>query len=311
MRRAILPLVVALLTLPIGPADAQPRVDKNVVYGMVSGTALLLDVHHPTAPNGAGVIWVGGSGWATDPEYGTAGLKDSLTIFRPWMQRLLSAGYTVFVVNHRQSPLFHYPDPVRDVQRAVRFVLANAKQFDVEPSRVGGMGDSSGAHLIALAGVMDGDGSAGDADAVERQPIRLGALVLRAAPTNLSTVRESDGLARLGAFLQMSAPTDDTPKTSVRYRTYVEASPVTYLDPNDPPTLLIHGDADTSVPHSQSVAFQAALTKVGVANKLITIPGGGHRGPNFGLAQGSAAPDYLSEMVKWFDTYLKPRSGAK
>ena len=73
------PLVVAGLVL-LGSgvtASAQSRVDTNVVYGMYSGPALLLDVHHPARPNGFGIVFIPGSGWSAPLGYGAAPLKES------------------------------------------------------------------------------------------------------------------------------------------------------------------------------------------------------------------------------------------
>ncbi len=57
---------------------------------------------------------------------------------------------------------------------------------------------------------------------------------------------------------------------------YREASPITYVTPDDPPLLLIHGDADSAVPFQQSELMLAALEEQGVETRLIRIPGGGH-----------------------------------
>src|SRR4029453_7215947 len=62
---------------------------------------------------------------------------------RIWVPPLTAAGYTVFVPNHRAAPAFHYPDPVHDIQRAVRFVRHNAARFKVDANRLGGMGGVS------------------------------------------------------------------------------------------------------------------------------------------------------------------------
>ena len=63
------------------------------------------------------------------------------------------------------------------------------------------------------------------------------------------------------------------------------ASPVTHLDPRDPPTLLIHGELDKVVPVSQSRAFLAALKEKGVPAELLVIPGVDHS------FVGASAPD--------------------
>src|SRR5262249_36923137 len=92
------------------------------------------------------------------------------------------------------------------------------------------------------------------------------------------------------------------PKTSKQYRAYWEASPINYVSRDDAPFLLIHGDADRSVPIVESESMQEALQRAGVAAKLIRIPGGGH-GPTFPGAKNP--PNFASEMVRWFDEHLQ------
>lgn len=287
---------------------AQPRVERNIIYGMYSGTALLMDVHYPVDANGLGAIFVPGSGWSADPAYGAAGIKDG-EIARIWVPPLTGAGYTVFVPNHRATPAFHYPDPLHDIQRAVRFVRHNAARFEIDSHRLGGIGGSSGGHLIALMGLMDGKAEDDSADPVDQQSAKLQALVVYSAPADLSM--EPVGAA-VGALLQIPAPTPRSPKASARL--YQEASPISYVTADDPPTLLLAGDADTTVPHRHAMALQAALQKVHVESKLITIPRGTH-GPTFGLAAGTPRPadwpDYHREMVRWFDEHLKTTKPAR
>src|SRR5215218_213913 len=86
------------------PVAAETRVDRNVVYGMYSGLALLLDVYVPDRPNGYGVVFISGSGWSAPLGYGAPGLK-SMQV-SDWSPELLGAGYTVFAINHRATPRF-------------------------------------------------------------------------------------------------------------------------------------------------------------------------------------------------------------
>ena len=83
-------------------------------------------------------------------------------------------------------------------------------------------------------------------------------------------------------------------------------SPVTQVGPNSPPTLLIHGDADTLVPYAQSQAMETALRKAGAPLRLITVPGGVH-GADFGGGSHPEWPNYYGETVGWFDKYLRGR----
>ena len=96
------------------------QVETSVVYGMISGLALLMDVYRPDAPNGLGLIHISGSGWTAPLGLDARPLKESAHVQiegRP----LLEAGYTLFTINHRATPRFAYPDPVLDAQRAVRW----------------------------------------------------------------------------------------------------------------------------------------------------------------------------------------------
>jgi acetyl esterase/lipase len=122
------------------------------------------------------------------------------------------------------------------------------------------MGGSSGGHLIALTALLAAPGIADDPDPVNREPATLQAIVLRATPTDLIAQARADHGGGVAGFLELPWPADaagvrQNPRTEKRYR---EASPSTYVSPKAPPTLLIHGDADESVPFQESVAMEAA-----------------------------------------------------
>lgn len=253
-------LIAVLLAAP--SLSAQARVDRNVVYGMYSGLALLMDVHHPAQANGYGLILIWGSGWLSLPAYGAQQLKGSGV-----PQILLDVGYTVFTINHRAAPRFRYPAAVEDVQRAVRFVRHHAERYGIDPSQLGGFGDSSGAHLVSMLGTMDGDGDPNDPDPVNRESAKLQAVVARASPTDFANF-DSGAVSIVASFLGAPLGWDDA--------TDREASPITYVTSDDPPLLLIHGDADQMVPFKQSELMLAALEEKGVETQLIRIPGGGH-----------------------------------
>lgn len=302
MSHRLLPLVAAGFLL-LGLSDtvsAQSRVDRNVVYGMYSGTALLLDVHYPAKPNGFGVIFIPGSGWSAPLGYAAPPLKESDQVGM-YVPSLTEAGYTVFAITHRATPTFRYPAQLEDAQRAARFVRANATKYGINPARIGGAGGSSGAHLVSMLGTMGAPGNASDPDPVNRESARLQVIVARAAPLDLLQMNPSSASAAL-ALLLGSRVVEATPKTSVEYKAAWDASPINYVSADSSPFLLIHGDADKTVPFSQSEMMEAALKKAGVPVKLVTVKGGDH-GPTFPGATNP--PDYKGEMVKWFDVYLR------
>jgi acetyl esterase/lipase len=290
-------VAVFVLTLFSVSSFAQPgsRVDANVVYGMYSGLALLMDVHRPEKPNGYGVIFVSGSAWQAPMTYGATGLKhEQIEI---WGPPLLGAGYTVFAINHRAAPRFHYPAPVEDVQRAVRFVRHHAARFGIDSSRLGGVAGSSGAHLVSLVALLAAPGNPDDPDPVQREPATLQAVVARAAPTDLRVFAAGPVVSL------MERLPDRTPEDK---KIYALASPITHVSASAPPMLLLHGDSDDLVPVQQSIAMEAALRKAGANARLVVVPGGEH-GPDFGV-DGKAhpqLPQLFGQAVGWLDEHLK------
>ncbi len=273
------------------------KTERNVVYGMYSGLALTLDVYTPAQPNGYGVVFIHGSGWSAELSLDAKPLKegDQTKIYG---EPLVKAGYTVFAINHRAAPRFRYPAQVEDAQRAVRFIRYNAKRFGIDPARIGAVGGSSGGHLVGVLGTMDGKGDPDDPNPINRESAKVQCVVARAAPLDLVQMQK-DTNTRISLF-GFSLP---QAQNSLEHKQHIEASPITYVSADDPPFLLLHGDADKTVPFNQSEIFEAALRKANVKVKLIRIVGGGH-GPKFDGAVNP--PDYIGEMLAWLNLYLKP-----
>jgi acetyl esterase/lipase len=298
-------LFATLALLPLAARAGMPpgtQTERNVVYGMVSGAALLLDVYRPQKSNGHGVVFIAGSAFQADPAYGARPIKE--TQIDLWGPPLIAAGYTVFSVNHRGAPRFHFPAAIDDVTRAIRYVRAHASDYRIDAQKLGGLGGSSGGNLIALAAFRAAPGDSGSADPVERQPATLAAIVLRAAVSDLRTPPSPRNMAFVVSY--METPPGDSPAMKALYDA---ASPVTQVSTQASPTLLIHGDADDLVPYSQSIALEEALRKAGVPTRLVTVPGGKHA-PDFGGQPRTDWPDYFGETVAWFDRHLRGRETA-
>lgn len=152
-----------------------------------------------------------------------------------------------------------------------------------------------------MLGVLDGTGDPEDPDPVNRMSAKLQCVVARAAPSDLIYEAKLKDSATISSFMGMRLPKNANDK-SIEYKTYWEASPINHVSKDDPPFLLLHGDKDEAVPFENSVMMEKALSGAGVKVKLLPIPGGGH-GPGFKGAINP--PDYMGEMMKWFDSYLK------
>jgi acetyl esterase/lipase len=283
--------------------EAEARVDRNVVYGMYSGTALLMDVHYPKESNGYGVLFIWGSGWHAPLSLSSPQLKD-----RGSFPPLTEAGYTVFVINHRAAPRFRYPSAVEDAQRAVRFIRHMADHYGVDDERLGGVGGSSGAHLVSMLGTLEGSGNSEDPDPVNRQSAKLQCVVTFAAPTNLAVLSSESGTPAVTSFVGMRPLSRGMSKEN---RTYSEASPTSHVSANDSPFLLIHGDADSTVPFEQAELLERALQETGLEVRLVRVPKGPH-GILPQLLREGWLPTLegrfeVAEVVGWFDRHLRRR----
>lgn len=301
-------LAGGLTTAHAQDKPAEGRIQKNVVYAMYSGLALLMDVYHPAKPNGYGVIWIKGSGWQAPLGYSDFSLKDFA--HRPDLAKPLNdAGYTVFAINHRAAPEFKYPAAQEDAQRAVRFVRENAKKFGIRADRIGATGSSSGGTLSLMLGVRDGASVPDDPDKVARERGRVQCVVAwMPACDFLSGLVGGRSSAVQALYLGMlPGRSPSSPET----RLYQEASPITHVTKDAAPTLLVHGDVDPIVPIGHSERMEAALKKAEVPVKLVRLTGGSHgpnfRGPGFQEEKAKDWPDYVGETVRWFDQHLQKK----
>ncbi len=303
MRRINGLMLAIVLVVATFPGHAQTRSEQNIVYGMHSGLALLMDVHFPARSNGRAIVGIPGSGWNMPLGYDAVPLKQRGIGVTNW-PALMDAGYTVFVINHRATPGFQYPAPVEDAQRAVRFIRANAQRFGINGERIGAFGASSGGHLVAMLGTLDGAGDPNDSDPVNRFSAKVQSVVAIYGVFDLKGVQTVIGAPALALFLGSRPARGGAPLNTAELRRVTEASPISHVTSDDAPFLLFHGDADQTVPFEQSPQMEAALKSAGVPVSFVAVPGGGH-GADFQFKPGDPRlPDVIGRATKWFDTYL-------
>lgn len=262
MRTAI--LIGLLAALPtIGQAQATDRAaepfqlpagvesELDIAYAADS-PAQKLDLYLPTgtaaAPRPA-IVVVHGGGWrGGDKQRGQ------------WARipaQYASDGYVAISVNYRLTGEAPWPAQIEDVKAAVRWLRAHAEKHAVDVDRIGAYGNSAGAHLVSLLGlVKQSDGLEGSGPHQEQSSM-VQAVCASATPTDFLNWREPGAVPeRLGrTFL---AGPGDTLRDRAR-----QASPITYARGDAPPFLLIHGTADRTVPIGQSDRFAKALRAAG------------------------------------------------
>lgn len=258
---------------------------RDVIYGHRDGMALTYDVFKPVkGANGALVVNMVSAGWRSSwapPEERQARY-----------QTLIDKGFTVVALYHSSAPRFQVPDAVTDVRLGLRHIRRHAADYGADPRRIGVWGASAGGHLALVAGLMADDGDPAAANPLERSGNRVAAVVAYFPPTDLAVLLQGRPKAGPIAF-------ED--------RLFASVSPIHSVDARDPPTLLLHGDADRGVPPAQSEMMKAALDKAGVENRLKMYPGADH---DFYVKGDPAktdayATDAMTEMVAWFEGRLK------
>jgi dipeptidyl aminopeptidase/acylaminoacyl peptidase len=280
---------------------------SDVIYGRKFGVALTMEILRPLKPNGFGVVWVVSSSGNSSREQT---LQPS---FERRVSPLLERGYTVCAVIHGSAPLFALQDYLHDVTRAVRFVRHRAHEFNIDGQRLAVAGSSAGG-LLALRVAMKGDdGNAASQDAVERESSRVQAAGVFFPPTDLTNIGDrGESMVDLMRQRGVADPSfqfyDVDAKTGARMlisdpeqilAILRELSPTAHVTADDPPTLLIHGDADKAVPVQQSHRLMDRLTAANVPARLVIREGMGHAWP------GWEADSAL--LADWFDTHLRKR----
>lgn len=255
--KTLLLFALALAAARAAAADFR----RDVEYGQAGGERLLLDA---SVPDGTGpfpiAILVHGGGWSSGDKSGSNRPGDGADI-SPWFEPLTQANFTWFSINYRLAPKHRWPACLEDVQTAIRWAKAHAAEFKGDPRRIVLFGHSAGGHLVCLAATLADEST------------RVQAVVGFAPVTN----HEQDLPQRGGLSPSLQAlldrPKEVTPESLAILR---EISPLNHVKPGLPPFLLVHGDADKTVPYQQSLDFQARLRAAGVVCDIITVKGAPH-----------------------------------
>jgi acetyl esterase/lipase len=232
-------------------------------------------------------VYVHGGGWTSGDKGSGAGSVD--------MQELLARGYIVASLDYRLAPQHKWPSQITDVKCAIRHLRAHAAMYDLDPKRIGVWGGSAGGHLVAMLGTTDT--SAGfDVGEYLDQSSRVQVVVDLFGPADLPAML--GGRAFIVAQTVFGATSRDDP-------VLVQASPVTYITPDDPPFLILHGDQDTVVPLEQSQILYDKLKAGGVSAMLVIVKNAGHGFTPSGGAISPSRAELTKRIADFFDRYLK------
>jgi acetyl esterase/lipase len=272
------------------------RAIEDIVYGQKDGMGLTMDVLIPeTKPKNIGVIFIVSGSWKSSK---SATLEEEEKERKQhWAQGLLNGGYTLFLVRHGSAPRFFIPEMIPEIRRAIRFIRYHAKDYGVDPNRIGISGASSGGHLALMAALTADDGKADAKDPVERVSSRAQAIVAWFSPSDLINYGSEGGYKNLEK-LRPTVFQEAFGKITDLESQLKSISPINFVTRDAPPLLMIHGDADRLCPVQQSQVLKAKYEETKRPVKLTVVAGAPHK---YWLG---IEKNYLA-IWEWFDQYLK------
>jgi len=278
--------VAALLSVSVRPASAEVRIEKNIAY-LGGDREELADLYLPAEAKPGekrpGVVIIHGGGW-------TGGVRDAKREINIGTT-LAENGYVGLSIDYKlqkkDAPKI-WPQNVHDCKTAVRWLRANAEKYQIDVDHIGVIGGSAGGHLAAMVGVTGPNDGLDPAGPYGEHSCAVQAVVDLYGPM-------ANSLKRIQTLIDPKNPKADELMRQI--------TPLSHLDKNDPPVLILHGTADTTVDLADSEVFAEAMTKAGVVNELIVIPDAPH---TFHLQPKQR--DLRPVVLGFFDKYLKEKT---
>ncbi len=266
--------VLVMAAAVSGAARGERR--NDIEFAKPGGYSLTLDAWVPQGkgPFAAAII-VHGGGWVN-------GTK--LSYVPPLFEPLTNGGFAWFTINYRLAPAYKFPAPIEDVESAIRYVKAHAKEFKVDPARLALIGESAGGHLVSYVGAHSKE--------------KVKAVVSFYGPHDLE--RRAKAMGQVGENLEKLFGLKELDGHALKVMR--DASPVNYVHKGMPPYLLIHGTKDAAVPYDQSPLMCEKMKAVGVSCELFTVEDAPH-----GIGPWEKNPEfqkYKPVMIEWLKKTL-------
>lgn len=274
---------------PIIGAYPQGTVLKgNINYAIDTLKKHLLDIYIP--PNAKGklpmVVFVHGGGWLSNDKYADMGYM------KKTIAEIVGSGFILASIDYRFSTTAPFPAQIQDCNQAVSFLYDHADEYGIDRNRIAVMGFSAGGHLANMMGLSKNNNINSFFVPGSTRKFAIKAVVDFYGPSDLMLFpdpgNDQTGIAKLLGAAPLTRP--DLSKT---------ASPVTYVDKDDPPFLIIHGEKDGDVDPRQSRLLSSWLTVLNVPNELIIVKDAPHYGVMFD------ADDVRAKVMVFLTRYLK------
>jgi acetyl esterase/lipase len=279
MKKSIIQLLILFLIVNCGLSQTNPVIDAfpggtilhgNVPYNNDTLQKHLLDIYLPVNAKGKLplVILIHGGGWLSNDKYADIGYM------KKTVAEIISNGFALASIDYRFSTQAVFPAQMQDCNRAISFLYDNAQKYGFDKERFAVMGFSAGGHLASLVGLSKNNNIETFFIPGTSKSFYFKAVVDFYGPAELQLFPRSNDDKSLEALLIGAAPLNRPDLAKA-------ASPVTYVDRNDPPFLILHGEKDELVSPNQSRLLSSWLNVNGVQNELIIVKGAPHFGEMF------------------------------
>lgn len=281
------------IALPVCAQRPEPT-EKNIAYDSDHGSQVLDFYRADSEEAVPAVIYFHGGGWR-------AGSKDRIPGF---LANMLDQGIvSVVSVEYRFTDVAVHPAQVNDCIHAIQFVRSKAVEWNIDPDRIAVTGGSAGGHLSLWVALHDDMSNPESDDPVERESSRVTCAVGFAGPTDWSLLGKIEH--RHPAYRQLLGYEPGTPAGEMDEKKKADVSPITYATADDPPVLIVHGDADDIVPVEHAEALDEKLDDSGADAELYIVEGGKHN------VAGAGGEELQRHVVEFLREHLLEKPGMK
>ncbi len=266
-----------------------PAKFKDIAYDNAHASQKL-DVYLPEKPSNDPLpvmIHFHGGGWR-------AGSKNAVP---GWLINGVKDGWLAVVsVEYRFTDVASHPAQVNDCLRSIQYVRAHAKEWNIDPKRIGVTGGSAGGHLSLWVAAHDDIAKRDSEDPVARESSRVKCAISFAGPTDWSLLKDIDH--KHPAYRQLIGYEPGTTFEKMDAKSLKDVSPISFVSSDDPPMMQVHGDKDDIVPIEHAQQMQKELEKAGVTNELVIVPNAKHEVAGAGPAVSQKAVEFAKANLK-------------
>lgn len=256
-------------------SDITERFMRDVYIGAVDGVQLNANIALPNSERNrksAAIVLIHGGGFIS-------GSKDKFDRLLSYYAKNLNM--IAMAPSYRLAPEYGFPAAIEDIKTSIRFLKANAEKLDLNPDNIIVAGVSSGGYLAIMTAVTGNNDSFSQYGLYTEYDSKIRAAMSQSGPI---------GDFHNGKYPQVPLLERMFENRSISLEEAQQAvSPSTYLDENDPPMFIVHGDSDPVVPVEMSQDFVNHLKENNLIFEYHEIPSGTH-------SLSDSVPELASEV---------------